>query len=162
MIVVADSSPLNYLIQINCVGVLGHLYHLVLVPSGVLEELRHPGAPPSVASWVSNLPDWIRLHIVETRQDESLDMLDPGEREAIQLAQEHRADLLLIDERRGRLEAKRRGLAVTGTLGVLLSAGQRGLIDAEPFFHSLVETTTFRASPGVRENFLALCRQLRR
>jgi predicted nucleic acid-binding protein len=162
MIVVADSSPLNYLIQINCDSVLGHLYDLVLVPSGVFEELRHPGAPPSVVSWVSNAPDWIRVHIVKARRDESLDMLDPGEREAIQLAEEQRADLLLIDERRGRLEAKRRGLAVTGTLGVLLSAGRRGLIDAEPAFHALVETTTFRASQGVRENFLVLCRQLRR
>jgi len=45
--------------------------------------------------------------------------LQIGEREAIRLAQEQRADLLLIDERRGRLEAKRRGLATTGTLGVL-------------------------------------------
>src|SRR6267378_589196 len=40
--------------------------------------------------------------------------------------------------------------------GVLLAAGKRGLIDAEALFYSLVETTTFRASPGVRENYLAL------
>jgi predicted nucleic acid-binding protein len=63
-------------------------------------------------------------------------MFDPGEREAIQLAEEQRADLLLSDERSGQLEAKHRGLAVTATLGVLLTAGQRGLIDAEPVFHS--------------------------
>ncbi len=99
------------------------------------------------------------MHFVKARPDASLDILDLGEREAIQLAEEKRAELLLIDERKGRLEAKRRGLLVTGTLGVLLSAGRRGLIDAEAAFHSLVETTTFRASPGVRENFLALCRQ---
>ena len=162
MIVVADSSPLNYLIQINCDGVLGRLYDLVLVPSRVFEEFRHPSAPPSVVSWISQTPDCIRVHHVKASQDESLNMLDPGEREAIQLAEEQRADLLLMDERRGRLEAKRRGLAVTGTLGVLLAAGRRGLIDPEAVFYSLVETTTFRAAPGVRENYLALCRQLRR
>jgi predicted nucleic acid-binding protein len=102
MIVVADSSPLNYLIQIKCDDVLGRLYGVVLVPSGVLEELRHPGAPPSVISWASNAPNWIRVHVVKAGQDESLNMLDLGEREAILLAEEKWADLLLMDERRGR------------------------------------------------------------
>src|SRR5260370_3625132 len=134
MIVVADASPLNYLIQISCEGVLGRIYDLVLVPSGVFEELHRPSAPPSVLSWVSEPPDWMRVHLVKAP----------------------------IDEQRGRLEAKRRGLAVTGTLGVLLAAGRRGFIDAEASFYSLVETTTFRASPGVREKYLALCRQRRR
>jgi len=162
MIVVADASPLNYLIQISCESVLGRLYDLVLVPSGVFEELHHPSAAPSVLSWVSEPPDWMRVHLVKATADPSLSMLDPGEREAIQLAEEQKADLLLIDEQRGRLEAKRRGLAVAGTLGVLLAAGKRGFIDAEASFYSLVETTTFRASPGVRENYLALCRQRKR
>jgi len=162
MIVVADASPLNYLIQISCESVLGRLYDLVLVPPGVFEELHHPNGPPSVLSWVSEPPDWMRVHLVKAPVDPSLSMLDPGEREAIQLAEEQRADLLLIDEPRGRSEAKRRGLAVTGTLGVLLAAGRRGFIDAEASFYSLVEMTTFRASVSLRENYLARCRRLRR
>jgi len=93
------------------------------------------------------------VRVVSARHEPALEVLDPGEREAIQLAQEQRADLLLIDERRGRLEARRRGIATTGTLGVLLAAGRRGLIDAEAAFQRLIDETTFRATPQIRESF---------
>jgi len=105
MIVVADASPLNYLIQISCESVLGRRYDLVLVPSGVFEELHHPSVPPSVLSWVSEPPDWMRVYLVKAQVDPSLSIRDPGEREAIQLVEEQKAELLLIDEQRGRLEA---------------------------------------------------------
>ena len=65
------------------------------------------------------------------KPDAELADLDLGEREAIQLAEEQHADLLLIDERKGRQRARQRGLKTTGTLGVLLSAGELGLIDSE-------------------------------
>lgn len=80
--------------------------------------------------------------------------------EAIQLAQERRADLLLIDERRGRLEAKRRGLATTGTLGVLLAAGQKDLIDAAVAYQQLTIKTNFRCSPELHDTFLQRVRAL--
>src|SRR5882762_5323269 len=123
MIVVADASPLNYLIQINCDGLLRDLYGSVLVPASVIEELGHPCAPNVVAGWLLNLPAWIEVHSVAFCKDAGLQNLDRGEREAIQLAEEQRARLLLIDERLGRSEAKRRGIATTGTLGILLAGG---------------------------------------
>jgi predicted nucleic acid-binding protein len=86
--------------------------------------------------------------------DPSLALLDPGERAAILLAQEHNASLLLIDERRGRLEAQRRGLSTTGTLGVLLSAHLRGLLNAEAMYQDLVTTTNFRSTPELANTFL--------
>lgn len=159
MIVVADASPLNYLIQIECAGLLQRLFRRVLIPVAVIEELRHPAAPLPVASWIRNVPDWIEVRTTVSRPDSALDVLDAGEREAIQLAVEQCADLLLIDERKGRFEAKRRGIATTGTLGVLLAAGRRGLVDAEAVYQRLVTETTFRAAPDVRERFLHLCRE---
>lgn len=95
-----------------------------------------------------DLPRWIEVRRTTSLPDATLADLDPGEREAIQLAQEHRADLLLIDERRGRLEAKRRGMATTGTLGVLLVAAQKGLIDAAAAYQHLTYENKFPLQPG--------------
>jgi predicted nucleic acid-binding protein len=87
-----------------------------------------------------------------------LTALDLGERQAIQLAEEQSADLLLIDERKGCSEAIRRGLRTTGTLGVLLSGGSVGLIDPELAYRRLLTETTFRTSADLEERFLQLIR----
>ena len=158
MIVVADASPLNYLIQLQCDEVLPRLYRRVYAPLAVIEELRHPAAPGGVASWLAHIPEWIEIRTVASAPDLSLEALGPGEQQAIQLAQEQHADLLLIDERKGRLEATRRGIATTGTLGVLLAAGVKGLLDAESAYRRLLRETNFRATPQVEERFMKLLR----
>jgi uncharacterized protein len=160
MIVVADASPLNYLLQVRCESVLPSLYKQILDPSAVLTELGHPDAPAVVSNWLARLLKWIEVRQPSSLPDASLATLDPGEREAIQLAQERSARLLLIDERRGRLEARRRGLATTGTLGVLLAAGQRGLIDAKAIYQQLSTKTNFRSSPELESRFLERVRAL--
>ena len=101
------------------------------------------------------------MRTVHLRRDAATEALDPGEREAIQLAEEHHANLLLIDERR-RLEAKRRGISTLGALGILLAGGERGLIEPEEVFQRLVEQTNFRASSKLVESFATQCRELRR
>jgi predicted nucleic acid-binding protein len=158
MIVVADASPLNYLIQINCEGLLRDLYKTVLVPVSVLEELGHPSAPAAVAAWLLHPRSWIDVRTVRFRKDASLEALDRGEREAIQLAEEQHANLLLIDERLGRSEAKRRGISTTGTLGILLAGGGRRLIEPVEAFQQLIERTNFRATPKLKESFVEHCR----
>ncbi|WP_165235987.1 DUF3368 domain-containing protein, partial [Aquisphaera insulae] len=70
--------------------------------------------------------------------------LDPGETAAIALAEEVRADWLLIDERDGRDAARQRGLAVVGTLGVLDRAAELELIDLPKVLEQL-EATNFHA-----------------
>lgn len=154
MIVVADTSPLNYLIQIECDRYLPRLYGKVLIPRGVLEELSRPAAPAKVRSWMRQRPVWLEVSAVRTPGGEELASLDLGEREAIQLASERGADLLLIDERRGYLAAERMGLTTTGTLGVLLNAGRQQWIDAELAYRRLLHETTFRTSKGLEAMFL--------
>ena len=106
-----------------------------------MQELRHPKAPDAVKAWLVQVPTWIEVTTVKVPPDGTMSFLDPGEREAIQLAQE---DLLLIDERRGRTEAMRRGLATTGTLGVLITAGERGLFNPKAAYQHLITETKFR------------------
>ncbi len=82
-----------------------------------------------------------------------MNILDSGERAAILLAESLRADLLLIDEREGATLAERRGLAVTGTLGLLDLAASRGLIDLRDAFARL-QKTNFRYPPSLIEKIL--------
>jgi predicted nucleic acid-binding protein len=159
MIVVADTSPLNYLIQIKSDGLLQTLYQQVLVPPAVMQELNHPAAPAAVHVWLRNLPSWITIIPVHAESDPTLQSLDPGEREAIQLAQQQHADILLIDERKGRQEAHLRGLLTTGTLGVLIAATDLGLIEPEATYDRLISTTTFRSTAQLRASFLDAVRR---
>ena len=89
-------------------------------------------------------PDWVHVKVLK-RTDSGL-KLAGGEREAILLAEEIGANLLLIDERTGRREAMQRNLLVTGTLGILRAAAERGLVDGEEAMKRLTETS-FRVSP---------------
>lgn len=130
MIVVADSGPLHYLILVGHVDLLRLFYGEVLVPEAVAEELLVSSAPPIVRDWMAVAPAWVevRPHLVEALAAISED-LDLGERAAIALAETVHADLLLIDEAAGRAEARRRHLRVTGTLGVLRTAAEHGLVN---------------------------------
>jgi predicted nucleic acid-binding protein len=79
--------------------------------------------------------------------------LDEGECECLALAGEVGADLLLIDDRQGRLEAKRRNLRVIGTLGVLAEAAAKGLIDL-PVVIERLQQTSFYVSPYLLQSLL--------
>ncbi len=159
MIVVADTSPLNYLIQIKLEELLRTLYQQVLIPPAVMQELNHPAAPAAVQVWLRHLPSWISIIPVDAEPDRTLQALDPGEREAIQLAQQQHADILLIDERKGRQEAQLRGLLTTGTLGILIAAADLGFIEPEATYDRLISTTTFRSTTQLRTSFLDAVRR---
>ena len=126
MIVVSDTSPFNYLLLLEAVEVLPQLYDAVIIPEAVQQEMLHPNTPDIVRAWAAQLPPWIII-----RQPQSLLslQLDMGERAAISLAVEISANLILIDERRGRDAAKANNLVTIGTLGILAQAARAGLVD---------------------------------
>lgn len=144
MIVVADSSPLHYLILLEQTEILRRLYENVLLPDAVAAELRAASAPRQVSEWMSRPPSWLRTIDVPAEDIASLpDELDLGERAAIALAERTGADLLLIDESAGRAEARRRSLRVTGTLGVLRAAAEAGLVDVREVVSGLQATNFY-------------------
>ena len=141
MIVVSDTSPLNYLVLIEEVEVLPAIVGRVVVPPAVVEELQAPGAGCRQA-WIAAPPSWLEVRNPESSRARLT--LGRGEREAICLASELSA-LCLIDDRKARREAERMGVRVTGLLGILAEARDQGLIDAEVIVERLT-MTSFRAS----------------
>src|SRR5262245_30893155 len=129
-VVISDTSPLHYLILIGHAEVLPSLYNEVLIPEAVATELQQPGAPESVRNWIAPAPFWLQVvPVVAPDAPAVFTDLDPGEHDAIVLALQVKADLLIMDDREGVEEARRLGLAITGTLGVLDRAAERDLID---------------------------------
>jgi predicted nucleic acid-binding protein len=150
--VVSNTSPLNYLILIGCDRVLAELFDSVVIPGAVSQELSSEHAPSPVREWMAARPSWIAVRQVAAVPAD-LRSLDVGEAEAIALALETSAELVLLDERRGRRAARERRVNVAGTLGVLDAAAARGLIELSETLDALARTS-FRMSPR-------LLRQLR-
>lgn len=146
MIVIADTSPINYLVLIRESELLPQLYTQVLIPPAIVQELKHPAAPSSVQDWAAHPPSW--LDVLSPKSSLTLAQLDLGESEAIALAIEVHVELLLIDEQAGREEAARRGLKVAGILSVLDEADAAGLVDFDEAVARLRQTG-FRVSPVV-------------
>ena len=69
MIVVADTSPLNYLIQIDCQSLLHTLYDRVLMPTAVLTELRDSNSPAVIKEWLLHLPEWVAVRSIAVAPD---------------------------------------------------------------------------------------------
>jgi len=152
MIVVADTTPLRYLVVIGREHLLPALYGRVLIPPAVAEELNHESTPDAVRTWLAGSPNWLEIRQPTRTFAPEVD-LDKGEREAIALAEEVAADLLLVDEWDARMEAERRHLRVVGTLRVLADGASRGLTDLEESFERL-RHTNFRVNSELLESLL--------
>jgi predicted nucleic acid-binding protein len=146
LLVIADTSPVRYLVQIGQIDVLARLFEEIKLPSAEAEELRHPSAPAAVRAWIQHLPEWVKVLAAPENDDPILGKLDPGERAAIALGLSLKADLILIDERKGTAVALTKGFEVTGTLGILDLAATRGLVDLPDALDRLTRTN-FRYRP---------------
>lgn len=145
MIVVSDTSPINYFVLTELQGLLPELFDRVLIPEAVRRELQADGTPEPVKQFFAAAPDWLEVRTAP-EIPATLAHLDSGEREALALALTVGASFVLIDERIGREAAKSHGLRVYGTLGVILVAAERKLVDLEDALGRL-QKTNFRVSP---------------
>lgn len=151
MIVVSDTSPLNYLILIDQIDILPKLFGEVVIPQVVLNELGGEGAPEKVIEWLESPPDWLVVRPNLSADPFGLSHIDAGEREAILLAAEISADLVLLDDRKARIAAKKIGLRIAGTIGVIDKAAREGLIDAEDIVRRLGSTNFYVSAELIRE-----------
>jgi predicted nucleic acid-binding protein len=133
-IVVADTGPLIALARAGHLQLLQQLYKEILIPPAVHAELCLESGRPGAKRLAEAIGQgWLFMRQPPSISAEQLSeltlILDPGEAEAIALAEEVNCRFLLIDERKGRAVAKRRGVPVAGLAGVLLAAKKGGIID---------------------------------
>ncbi len=137
--VVSNTTPIISLLKLNRLDLLKQLYGQILIPLAVFREIE-AGKTKGYYKDLSKI-DWIS--IVEIKDKKSVKYLldlDQGEAEAIVLATEFNADLIILDERLGRFYAKHAELKVTGTIGVLIKAKNEGLIESvKPMIEELVK-----------------------
>jgi predicted nucleic acid-binding protein len=139
MIVVSDTSPLNYLVLISAIDVLPRLFEQVYVPPSVIVELARLKTPNVVRDWATSPPTWLKI-VAPTSRLPSTAALDEGEADALSLAKELRIDDVLIDERRGSNIARREGLVPLPTLAVLERAAKENLLELRPALDKLQRT----------------------
>lgn len=149
VVVISDASPVIALVAIGELNLLRHLYEQVVITDVVRSEILH------------ELPDWI---VVTTEYDpqqyQILELeLDPGEASAIALALANPGCRVILDENKGRSVAKRLGLQVTGTIGILIKAKGQGLIESGEEILSKLEAHGFWLSESLKKQILERMRE---
>ncbi|MEZ6233540.1 MAG: DUF3368 domain-containing protein [Phycisphaerales bacterium] len=155
MIVVSDTSPLRALPALELVGLLESIYRTVLIPPAVAGELGRDA--PNLGPF--RLADHAFIEIEKPKEDQLLSRLraelDEGEAQALALAKQIGAELVLVDELAGRRAARRLGLEASGVLAVLVLAKYRGLVpQVAPLLDRLDSRIRFRVSAAVRRRVL--------
>jgi predicted nucleic acid-binding protein len=161
IVVVSDTSPVRALAHLGCLNWLQLLFDEVVVPPLVADELANPPNPlhAVVVSHVAFLR--IVAPSDSGRVAALRESLDQGEAEALALAEQLRADFILIDELAGRQIAAEAGFRVQGTLGVILQAKRRGwCLQVEPLINALQNELRFFISPELRLAILSQADEL--
>jgi hypothetical protein len=155
MIIVSDTSVITNLKQIGYLEILEKLFKRVIVPQKVSEELlRIEGRDQLFEenNWLE-----VRETLNKPLYEKLLKRVDPGEAESIALALENKADLLLIDERKGRKVAEEYGLTITGLVGILIDAKSKNYVnDIKPILDKLIYDIGFRISPKLYQKVLIM------
>jgi len=143
-IIITDTSCLIALTKINVLHLLHELYEHVVITEEIYAEFGEP------------LPEWIEIKQVANKKYQQLleNTLDKGEASAIALAIELEEVLLVVDDLKGRKEAERLGLKITGTLGILFRMKQMGKLSVLKPYLEVLQTVGFRVAPAVIEKIL--------
>ena len=137
MVVIADTSPIISLLKINRLDLLPELFGSIFIPEAVYSELTQNEKYQLEAEIIIH-SDFIQHKQVSNMQAvhilQNVALLDDGESEAIILFNELNAQLLLIDERRGREVAEQLNMPISGTIGILLKAFEKNLLTRQEVF----------------------------
>lgn len=159
MKVVCNSGPLMALGKIGQVHLLYPLYGAVLIPSAVYDEAVLSGLARGESDAVTIEMEFRRQHLQTVEMAEA-DLspavtalpLDRGERHAIQLAMNENADWVLLDDMQARVEAKKLGLQIKGTLGVFVDAARQNVIsksEVDIIFEALLKREDIWIAAGL-------------
>lgn len=125
--VVSNTTPLLSLLKIDKLWLLNELYQQISIPQAVFQEIENGKSKPYYKDLTKNT--WINIEVISGHEtSKHLSDLGAGEYETLILAQERKADLVIMDERMGRNYAKQLGFKLTGTIGILLKAKQNHLL----------------------------------
>ena len=125
--VIANTTPLIALANIDKLELLHQLYSEIIIPQAVMDEIISEPARSKVQA-----SDWIRVERITdySQKDMYRSRLHEGEVEVMILAKEEKVDLVILDDNAAKKTAKFFGLTVTGTLGIILKAKKEGYIDS--------------------------------
>lgn len=145
VVIVADTSPLLYLSLIDEIRLLPALFGVVLIPPAVHAEILHGSAPPHLRNLAMNLPAWLEVRPASAILQLPA-VLGPGEKEALSLAAELKAERVLLDDKAAKRVAAQLGLKFYGTLRIIIEAAKLGFCDFDLATEKLLETN-FYATP---------------
>ena len=149
--VVSNTTPIISLLKLNRLELLQKLYKQICIPTAVYNEIE-AGKAKGYYQDLSGF-DWINIVEIQDKQAVKYFLdLDAGEAEAIVLATELKTDLIILDEKLGRFHAKHADLKVTGTIGVLIKAKSKGLIEKlKPLLDELTDKEVWISGKFKRE-----------
>lgn len=144
-LIISDASPIIALVDIGELELLGKLYQRISITDIVRSEVH------------AELPAWIEVSTgYDHKQFQILKLeLDPGEASAIALALENPGSRIILDESKGRSVAKRLGLKVVGTIGVIIKAKEQGIIKSGKDILEKLEKHGFWLSEHLKSQVLA-------
>ena len=156
MVIISDTTTLSNLLVVGKTHLLRNLYQEITIPPAVRDELL---AFTAMRSAVNDFLGETWVHVDAPTDTMLLKLLgvslDGGEAEAIALAVERKADLLIVDEQAARKAAQQRGLRIIGLLGILLEAKRDGLIDSvQEVINELVLKAGFWVNPALKREVL--------